>query len=203
MIHRKSWFDTAEARAAKRGNFSLIFKARDDDRQLDVANLSDEELDRLKDQLEDEIVYTDDGNRVRRSDLDKRQSPVTGAYARHLQELAMKRRKPRHALHDKIGTALGTGRLHKAIDQRKDTKSMETYSKVTDIPRVCEDIAKRGTTSLTEAEVTAMISAYAKHVHPDMPTAFEKVLTANETRLGRPSVWRCRSRKGCAQPISR
>jgi hypothetical protein len=59
----KKIFAPGAARYLRKGDpqWQRYFKARDDDRQLDVANLSNEELDRLKDQLDDEIVYDDSG----------------------------------------------------------------------------------------------------------------------------------------------
>ena len=49
----KIFQDARDHRVAALKKWQRYFrrKARDDDRQLDVANLSDEELDRLKDQL--------------------------------------------------------------------------------------------------------------------------------------------------------
>ncbi len=64
---------------------------------------------------------------------------------------------------------------------RKEMKPMEAYSKITDVPRVCKGIADAGSTSISEAEMTGLITAYAKHVYPDMPSdkAFAKVFTAD------------------------
>jgi hypothetical protein len=183
-MRRTSWFDTPEAIAAKRGDFSKIFaplrKVRDDDdddRKLNINTLSDDQLDRLADQLGDgEEEYDEDGNGVSRNkhEIDVLADLVcestNGAWDR---PLALS-----YLMHHRNGAAL-VRRLRKAINKRKD-QTMRSYSKVTDIPAVCEGIAKRGSTSLTESEVTAMIMAYAKHLYPDLPTAFEKALTAND-----------------------
>jgi hypothetical protein len=58
----------------------------------------------------------------------------------------------------------------------------ETFNKITDVPRVCKGIADAGSTSISEAEMTTLITAYAKHLHPDMKpdAAFAKVFTAND-----------------------
>jgi hypothetical protein len=109
-------------------------KAREDDRQLDISDLSDEQLDRLKDILDDEVTYDDSGNRIRRSDLDKRKE-----------------------------------------------QQMKSYNKPEDVVRVCKGIADQGSTSLSEAELTGVITAYGKSIYPDMrpDAAFAKVYTAD------------------------
>jgi hypothetical protein len=74
-------------------------------------------------------------------------------------------------------------RLRKAINKRKETKPMQTtFNKVADIPRVCKGIADTGSTSLSEAELTAAITVYAKHIHPNEKpdAAFAKVYAAQD-----------------------
>jgi hypothetical protein len=58
---------------------------------------------------------------------------------------------------------------------------MPSYT-VDDIPLVVKKIADNGRTVITEAETTALIGAYAKHVYPnDRPaTAFAKVFEAKD-----------------------
>ena len=73
------------------------------------------------------------------------------------------------ALKERVGT------------QKRKDKPMQVY-KATDVPQVCKGIADQGSTSISESEVTALITAYAKHAYPDArpDVAFAKVFTAND-----------------------
>jgi hypothetical protein len=106
------------------------------------------------------------------------------ASARHLQELAAKRRKLRHALHDKIGAALGMGPLNKQQEQPMTWEALEKFVKNNDgyMLSFCKSITDIGNkTDLTEAEFTKLATAAAQRDYPnDRPDkAFAKYFDAN------------------------
>jgi hypothetical protein len=63
---------------------------------------------------------------------------------------------------------------------------MKSYNKPEDVVRVCKGIADQGSTSLSEAELTGVITAYGKSIYPDMrpDAAFAKVFAADNELAG-------------------
>jgi hypothetical protein len=111
-------------------------------------------------------------------------APVAALYkddddARHLQELAEKRRALRHAMHDKISTALG---MHKA-NTDKEQQMPETFQKMVadlGVIQVAKAVVKRGhSTAISETEYTEAVTDLAAKRYPDAPrdVAFAKLFS--------------------------
>jgi hypothetical protein len=152
----------------------------DGDQRLTVADrVRDDDIDNLADQIVDEDDNDDDeqATKLNRHHIDQ----LADLVAESTNGRWDRARALRWMMRNRTGAAM-VQRLHssvgKALSKRK-AKQMKNWS---DVVSIAKGIAKDGRTSISEAELTRVITAYAKHVNPDLTpaAAFAKVFTAND-----------------------